>query len=141
MTQAIDKLPELTEKKKKIDMHVKMASKILQEIKSRQLDTLQDIEEELMTQGKVSSETKEAMNNFLQKNVPFQYNSAQSAACQNASFADKLRLLIILILCMKDVNELGSYIEMAEEAHKDQQLERDALNKINVMYNKKMVSD
>ena len=94
-----------------------------------------------MTQGKVTtSEHKDELLTFLKTNVPFEYNSAQSAASQNANFSDKLRLLVILILCMKDVNELGMYIEMVEEAHKDQQLERDALNKINVMYNKKMVS-
>jgi len=32
---AIDKLPQMTEQKKKIDMHVKIASNILMEIKSR----------------------------------------------------------------------------------------------------------
>jgi len=35
LTMALDKLPQMTERKKKIDMHVKIASKILTEIKSR----------------------------------------------------------------------------------------------------------
>ena len=45
LTHALDKLPALTEKKRKIDMHVKVASNILEQIKDRQLDKLQDIEE------------------------------------------------------------------------------------------------
>jgi len=40
MTMALDKLPKMTERKKKVDMHVKIASKILTEIKSRQIDKL-----------------------------------------------------------------------------------------------------
>lgn len=35
LTSALDKLPQLTEQKKKIDMHVKIASKVLREIKER----------------------------------------------------------------------------------------------------------
>ena len=55
---AIDKLPQLTEQKKKIDMHVKIASKILTEIKSRSIDKMQDIEDEIMTTRKISGENK-----------------------------------------------------------------------------------
>jgi len=35
LTMALDQLPQMTERKKKIDMHVKIASKILGEIKAR----------------------------------------------------------------------------------------------------------
>lgn len=45
MSKAIDRIPQLTEEKKKIDMHVQIASSILGKIKSRKLDKLQDIEE------------------------------------------------------------------------------------------------
>lgn len=44
----IDAIPQMTEKKRKIDMHVSIATKILQEIKRREIDKLQDFEEELM---------------------------------------------------------------------------------------------
>ena len=37
---AIDKLPVMQDKKKKIDMHVKLASRLLTDIKSRQIDKL-----------------------------------------------------------------------------------------------------
>lgn len=48
LTTAIDQLPQMTERKKKIDMHVQIASRILSEIKRRQIDKLQDIEDEIM---------------------------------------------------------------------------------------------
>ncbi len=44
----------MTERKKKIDMHVQIASKILSEIKRRGIDKLQDIEDEIMQSGKIS---------------------------------------------------------------------------------------
>ena len=62
---AIDKLPQLTEQKKKIDMHVKIASKILTEIKSRSIDKMQDIEDEIMTTRKISGENKQDLINIL----------------------------------------------------------------------------
>ena len=40
LTTAMDALPAMTEQKKKIDMHLQIASKILAEIKRRDLDKL-----------------------------------------------------------------------------------------------------
>jgi len=40
LTSAMDVLPEMTEKKAKVDMHVDIASKILSEIKRRSIDKL-----------------------------------------------------------------------------------------------------
>lgn len=40
LTSAIDQLPQMTERKKKIDMHVQIASRILSEIKRRGIDKL-----------------------------------------------------------------------------------------------------
>lgn len=55
----------MTEQKKKIDMHVKIASNILGEIKSRGIDKLQDIEDEIITTRKVSGENKDDLNKIL----------------------------------------------------------------------------
>jgi hypothetical protein len=44
----------MTEQKRKIDMHVSIATKILQEIKRREIDKLQDFEDEIM-KGTVST--------------------------------------------------------------------------------------
>lgn len=54
----MDKLPVMQDKKKKIDMHVKLATQLLTEIKSRQIDKLQDIEDEILTKRSVSGENK-----------------------------------------------------------------------------------
>jgi len=54
LTTAMDALPAMTEKKKKVDMHVQIASKMLAEIKRRDLDKLEDFEEEIMKSSKLS---------------------------------------------------------------------------------------
>jgi len=54
LTSAMDVLPEMTEKKKKVDMHVDIATKILSEIKRRSIDKLQDIEDEILKGGSLS---------------------------------------------------------------------------------------
>lgn len=58
LTQAMDKLPMMQDRKKKIDMHFKLASKMLTEIKSRSIDKLQDIEDEILTTRKLGGENK-----------------------------------------------------------------------------------
>jgi len=67
LTNAIDKLPQLTEQKKKVDMHMKLATKILENIKSRSLDKLQDIEDEIMTTRKLTGENKEDLLQILKR--------------------------------------------------------------------------
>jgi hypothetical protein len=54
-------------------MHVKIASKILTDIKERHLDKYQDIEEEIISSRKVSGENKQDMLNILGLEVPFSY--------------------------------------------------------------------
>lgn len=65
LTLAMDKLPAMQDRKKKIDMHVKLASKMLTEIKSRSIDKLQDIEDEILTSRKISGENKQDLINIL----------------------------------------------------------------------------
>lgn len=60
LTSAIDAIPKMTEKKRKIDMHVSLATKILQEIKMREIDKLQDFEEEAM-RGQLSTATRQSI--------------------------------------------------------------------------------
>ena len=45
----MDALPEMTARKAKIDMHVQVANHILKEIGRRELNNLQDWEDEIMT--------------------------------------------------------------------------------------------
>ena len=49
LTNAMDALPAMTERKKKIDMHLETASKVLKEINRRELNNLQDWEDEIMS--------------------------------------------------------------------------------------------
>lgn len=65
LTQAMDKIPMMTEKKKKVDMHIQTATKILSEIKRRSIDKLQDFEDELMTSGRLSGQNKTEIMNYL----------------------------------------------------------------------------
>ena len=97
LSMAVDRLPQMTEAKKKVDMHVKIASKILEEIRARQIDKLQDIEDEIITQRYVSGENKTDLQTILDN--------------PHGSFLDKVRLLVIMILCLKDLDELSQYIQ------------------------------
>lgn len=92
---AIDKLPEMQDKKKKIDMHVKLASRLLTDIKSRQIDKLQDIEDEILTKRSVSGDNKQDLINYIGLDIP---DNAYS------TFIDKIRILMIMILCFKDLD-------------------------------------
>lgn len=80
----MDKIPQMTERKKKIEMHVQIATKILSEIKRRGIDILQDFEDEIMTSGKVSSTNRNKMNEYFSS----QFKS-------NEEFEDRMRLLVI----------------------------------------------
>ena len=44
----MDALPAMTEAKRKVDMHVNIATKLGEEIRRREIDTLQDIQDEIM---------------------------------------------------------------------------------------------
>ena len=108
LTSAMDKLPQLTDQKKKIDMHVKIASKVLREIKERQIDKLQDIEEEAITTRRLVGENKDDLVKILE---------FPSSNPKSDHFLDKVRILVIMILCLKDTDELQKYVQMVEEAH------------------------
>ena len=77
-------------------MHVKIGSRILEKIRARQIDKLQDIEDEIITQRYVSGENKTNLDSIL--------DNAQ------AKFQEKVRMLEIMILCLTDFVELSKYI-------------------------------
>lgn len=91
----MDQIPQMTERKKKIEMHVQIATKILGEIKRRQIDKLQDFEDELMTTGRISSANKVEFNNYFKKETD-----------KVDEYNDKVRLLIIYIICGADSQEI-----------------------------------
>jgi len=138
LTSALDKLPQLTEQKKKVDMHVKIASKVLTEIKARQIDKLQDIEEEAITTRKLQGENKQDLLDILA--APAQEEAAASSGAspdKNQQFLDKMRMLVILILCLKDLDELQKYIQIVDDTHKHPS-QAQALEKVKIMFKKKV---
>jgi hypothetical protein len=125
MTMALDKLPQMTERKKKIDMHVKIASKILSDIKSRQIDKLQDIEDEILSSRKVTGENKQDLLNLLGLETHLK-----------EQFTDKVRVLVMMILCLADLELLGKFIQEVEKVHNSPE-ETQVLGKLNIMFNKR----
>ncbi len=62
LTSAMDAIPAMTEAKRKIDMHVNIATKLNQEIRRRELDKLQDVEDEIMKCAGLSNATKQLID-------------------------------------------------------------------------------
>lgn len=108
LTTAMDQIPQMTERKKKIEMHVQIATKILSEIKRRAIDKLQDFEDELMTTGRLSSANKAEVGSILARETD-----------KLDEFQDKMRLLIIYIMCGQDYKEVKEAIDMVKALHMD----------------------
>ncbi len=101
-------------------MHVKIASKILSEIKSRQIDKLQDIEDEILQNRKTTGENKQDITTLL---------ALESK--EPDAFLDKVRVLVIMILCLSDLDLLQRFVESVEAAHPT---ETETLGKIKIMF-------
>lgn len=83
----MDALPVMTERKKKIDMHLETASKVLKEIKRRNINNIQDWQDEVMNSSEsISNQTKIDMFNYLKREI-----------ASPEEFIDKLRILVILV--------------------------------------------
>lgn len=90
----MDALPEMSARKTKIDMHVHIATKILSEIKRRELNNLMDWEDDIMTT--LNSLTVQTRTDLLR------YLGRETAQTSPDEFNDKLRVLIITVLCTND---------------------------------------
>ena len=106
----------------------------MSEIKSRQIDKLQDIEDEILQSKKVSGENRQDLENLLGIEVP---NSHLPENKQQ--FMDKVRLLIIMILCLKDMGLLEQMMQKVMQIHSDPQ-EVETLQKVKKMFIKRQVS-
>jgi hypothetical protein len=78
----------MSERKKKVDMHILIASKMLNEIRARGIDKLQDIEDDILTQRQMSNANRADFMTFMKK-----------ATETPRDFMDKMRLLLIFIHC------------------------------------------
>ncbi|CDW72057.1 sec1 family protein [Stylonychia lemnae] len=109
LTSAMDQIPQMTERKKKIDMHINVASKILEDIKRRGIDKLQDVEDEIMTSKQMSNATKNIFMEFMRKDTQKQ-----------DEFEDKMRLLLIYIICSSDLTDIKQILDTLKTIHNDQ---------------------
>ena len=92
MNDAMDALPEMQGKKKMIDMHISIASKILKDIGSRSIMELSEFEEEIMgASGRLTAQTKTKLFEYLEKET-----------LSSEQLTDKIRLLIIMAQCLND---------------------------------------
>lgn len=82
LTNAVNSLPQLMEKKRLIDMHTKIATNILNFIKVRRLDSFFEIEEKIMSKSLLDK----SMSELIQDP---EFGSAE----------DKMRLYIIYFIC------------------------------------------
>ncbi|KAH8409347.1 hypothetical protein KR222_001177, partial [Zaprionus bogoriensis] len=88
LTNAVNSLPQLMEKKRLIDMHTKIATAILNCIKARRLDSYFEIEEKVMSKQTLDKPLLELL--------------------RDAEFGqpeDKLRLYIIYYICAQQLSE------------------------------------
>ena len=93
----------MTEQKRKIDMHVSIATKILQEIKRREIDKLQDFEEEAM-KGNMSNQTKQLILQYVRRE-----------AKESVDKMDKVRLCAIMAQCCPDFKFVQQVLKIVEE--------------------------
>lgn len=82
LTNAVNSLPQLMEKKRLIDMHTKIATNILNFIKQRRLDSLFEVEEKIMSKS------------VLDKSIIDLFQDPEFGSPE-----DKMRLYIIYNIC------------------------------------------
>lgn len=88
LTNAVNSLPQLMEKKRLIDMHTKIATSILNYIKSRRLDSFFEMEEKIMS--------KLALDRTL---------ADVFVDPEFGSHEDKMRIFLIYFICTPNVSE------------------------------------
>lgn len=100
LTNAVNSLPQLLEKKRLIDMHTKVATSVLNSIKSRRLDSFFEFEEKIM-----SKQTLDRPFIDILKDAEF------------GQPEDKMRLFIIYYICSPNMSdsEFSKYESILQE--------------------------
>lgn len=88
LTSAVTSLPELLEKKRLIDMHMNIATALLEQIKSRKLDTYFETEERMMSRS------------TLNKSLMDMISDPEAGKPE-----DKVRLFVIALICGPPMSE------------------------------------
>ncbi|CAH0560503.1 unnamed protein product [Brassicogethes aeneus] len=90
ITNAVNSLPQLLEKKRLIDMHTSVATAILNYIKCRKLDTFFELEEKIMS--KAQALEKQLMDIIMDPDA--------------GTPDDKIRLFVIYYICTTHLNDV-----------------------------------
>lgn len=100
LTNAINSLPQLMEKKRLIDQHTKIATSILNFIKSRRLDSYFEMEEKIMSKSNIDRSPEELLRDP-------EFGTPE----------DKMRLFIIYYICTSiPESEFSRYEAILQEA-------------------------
>lgn len=91
LTNAVNSLPQLMEKKRLIDMHTKIATSILNFIKSRRLDSFFELEEKIMSKLQLDRTLADVFNDP-----------------EFGTLEDKMRLYVIYYICTPHMPEAES---------------------------------
>ncbi|XP_063720544.1 sec1 family domain-containing protein 1-like [Symsagittifera roscoffensis] len=89
LANAVSSLPELLEKKRHLNLHMNMASAVLEEVKRRKLDQFFETEEKILSKGAASLD--KPLNSFLQDG--------------ELEPEDKVRLFVIYLLTRQSGDE------------------------------------
>ncbi|CAL1541171.1 unnamed protein product [Lymnaea stagnalis] len=88
LTSAVTSLPELLEKKRLIDMHMNIATALLEQIKARKLDTYFETEERMMSRSTLNKSLMDIISDP-----------------EAGKSEDKVRLFIIALICGPPMSE------------------------------------
>lgn len=88
LTSAVNSLPQLMEKKRQIDMHTKIATSILNFIKSRRLDSFFELEEKIMSKQTLDRPLIDVLKDA-------EFGTAE----------DKMRLFVIYYICTPGLSD------------------------------------
>ncbi|GFN96202.1 sec1 family domain-containing protein 1 [Plakobranchus ocellatus] len=88
LTSAVTSLPELLEKKRQIDMHMNIATALLEQIKARKLDTYFETEERMMSKATLNKSLMDIISDP-----------------EAGKPEDKIRLFIIALICGPPMTE------------------------------------
>jgi len=106
LAAAINALPEMTEKKRSIDMHTNIAHALVAEVKARELDRYYEFEDQLPSQSLGTSVSQ--LEQLL-------------TSSQKGTLADKLRAIMVLVLTKPTVSQqqLQTVVEAYESSGGD----------------------
>ncbi len=98
LTSAVSSLPALLEKKRLIDMHMSVATSVLEQVKLRKLDVFYEMEEKALSSRGASASA--AQSESLWQQAKEVLEDPESGTPE-----DRMRLFLICFLCLQSVDD------------------------------------